>query len=176
MGRITKRATLRFAVALSLLVLQACGSDPLLVAEGDTAHHTWRYELIDALPQWVVDGKVLSRTITNPQFAPASPHLTVNGGWFHIQNPFVQVDVQASEAVEAVLLVLDGRVVGELPLTTAKGSGEVRQHAAAALADRDSWSAVVACQEDRKIGLDYGWLPDGFPDWDPPEEICRDRA
>lgn len=46
-----------------------------------------------------------------------------------------------------------------------------RQHGAAS-ADPGTWSAVIACRNGVQIDLDYGWLPLGYPQWTPPEDVC----
>ena len=161
---------------LAVVVVSGCGPDAVLVAQGSATSHSWRYELVDGLPRWIVDGEEMSRTLRNPQFAPASPHLSVSGGWFHIDDPFVQVSVHATADVNTALLVVDGAVVEELSLTRSQHGGEVRQHAAAAVADRGVWSAVVACRNGHVVGYDYAWLPDGLPEWTPADELCPKMA
>ena len=113
----------------------------------------------------------MSRTTKSPQFAPGAPHLYVSGGWFHIDDPFVQISVHATGDVDTALLVVDGAVVEELSLIRSQHGGEVRQHAAAAVADRGVWSAVVACRIGHVVGYDHAWFPDGFPEWTPTDEL-----
>lgn len=157
-------------VGLALFLAHACAPAPLVVAEGRVADHQWRYELVEERPQWVVDGQVTSRTVREPQFSPAHPHLIVGNFVPDLRHPFVQLDVRASADVDRAVLVSGGHIEDDIDLVPAIGR-EDRQHGAAS-ADPKTWSAVIACRDGVQIDLNYGWLPSGFPQWTPPADVC----
>ena len=170
MTEVSRHSRSAACVAALGLLLHGCGSSATPIETGSIFGHEWRYELVDGLPRWVVDGDVAGQTLREPQFSPAHPHLSVANFVGDRDGTFVQIDVNASAEVDRAVLVVGGIVEDEVHLVS--GDGAARQHGAA-VADPRTWSAILACGDGEVVDVGYAWLPDGLPEWEAPDGTCR---